>query len=138
VDTLTSLRFLLGAWHGEGLVRDARVSARVTVTERRDGALLIEHVTSTPGAVDHHERIVIRSHRGRTTAVVKPDNGGEQKFTAVPGGPGVRFVRSDAKAGAMAWEVVPETQDAFRERFLIGEGPSAEAVVQLRHTRAAS
>lgn len=132
---MTDFRFLVGEWRGDGFVRDARVTSRLTGSLRDDGAVVLVHVTSHEGAEDHRERIVLRTHRGRTTAVVRPDNGAEQKFHAAPTEEGARFARVDAEAGLMAWEIVPDGADAFTERFVMGEGAAAETVVRLRHER---
>ena len=131
-----ALRFLVGRWRGEGTVRTDRVTADVTATLEPDGSIDIVHVTHRPGAEDHRERIVLRDHRGRTSAFIRSGGGPEQRFQLVPSRSGWRFTRSDKKAGFMAWEVERQGDDALAERFSLGEGAAAETVVSLRHVRA--
>ena len=131
-----ALRFLVGRWRGEGTVRTDLVTADVTATLEPDGSIDIVHVTHRPGAEDHRERIVLRDHRGRTSAFIRSGGGPEQRFQLVPSRSGWRFTRSDKKAGFMAWEVERQGDDALAERFSLGEGAAAETVVSLRHVRA--
>jgi hypothetical protein len=133
---LEALRFLVGTWRGAGRVRDDAVTADVACTEEPDGSLAIVHVTHREGAVDHKEKIVLREHRGRTSAFVRSASGPEQRFQLVSAGAAFRFTRADPKLGFLAWEVVPEGADAFGERFVLGEGADAETVVTLSHVRA--
>jgi hypothetical protein len=130
-----ALRFLVGRWRGEGTVRTDRVTADVTASAEPDGSIAIVHVTHSPGAEDHRERIVLRDHRGRTSAFIRAGSGPEQRFQLVPSPAGWRFTRSDRKAGFMAWEIERDG-DALAERFTLGEGAAAETVVSLRHVRA--
>ncbi len=127
--------FLVGEWRGEGRVGDDRVTSTVSAAFREDGALAIDHVTAREGASDHRERIVVRDHRGRIRAFIRPEGGAEQEFQSVESVAGFRFTRADRKLGFLAWEISPEGQDAFLERFLVGEGAAAETVVSLRHER---
>ncbi len=130
-----ALRFLVGAWRGEGRVRDADVTTRVSATLRDDGAIVIEHTTMRAGAADHRERIVIREHRGRTSAFIRAGSGPEQRFQNVPADAGFRFTRADPKLGLLSWEIVPEGADAFSERFVMDEEGKPTTVVSLRHVR---
>ena len=133
---VTSLRFLVGRWRGEGTVRTDRVTADVAASLEPDGSIAIVHVTHRPGAEDHRETIALRDHRGRTSAFIRSGSGPEQRFQLVPSASGWRFTRSDPRAGFMAWEIERDGEDALRERFSLGEGAAAETVVSLRHVRA--
>ena len=108
----------------------------VRIEEEPDGSIVIAHVTHRAGAADHRERIVIREHRGRTSAFIRSGSGAEQRFQSAQAPSGWRFTRSDPRVGQAAWEIVPDGDDAFTERFLLGEGDAAETVVALRHVRA--
>jgi hypothetical protein len=130
-----ALRFLVGRWRGEGTVREDRVTADVAVTEEPDGSIAIVHLTHRAGAADHREKIVLRDHRGRTSAFIRSGSGPEQRFQLVPSKSGWRFTRADPRAGFMAWEIERDG-DALRERFSMGEGAAAETLVALRHVRA--
>jgi len=132
---MNDLTFLLGEWRGAGRVGDDRVTATVRAASRADGALVIDHVTHRDGAADHRERIVLREQRGRLRAFIHPDGGAEQEFQAAEAVAGFRFTRSDPRLGFLAWEIAPEGDDAFLERFLVGEASVAETVVSLRHER---
>ena len=128
-------RFLIGEWCGEGTVREDHVTARIVVTMDDDGSTMLVHTTHRAGAADHRERIVIREHRGRTSAFIRSGSGPEQRFQSVPAASGWRFTRADPRAGFMAWEIERDG-DALRERFILGEGEAAETVVSLHHVRA--
>jgi hypothetical protein len=133
---VAALRFLVGRWRGEGTVRTDRVTADVVGTAEPDGSIAIVHVTHREGAADHRESIVLRDHRGRTSAFIRAGSGPEQRFQLVPSPSGWRFTRSDPRAGFMAWEIERQGDDALAERFSLGEGAAAETVVSLRHVRA--
>jgi hypothetical protein len=126
---------MVGTWRGEGRVRDAGVTSTVSASLRDDGAIVIEHVTRHPGAADHRERIVLREHRGRTSAFIRAGSGPEQRFQNVPADAGFRFTRADPKLGLLSWEIVPEGADAFAERFVMDEEGAPTTVVSLRHVR---
>jgi hypothetical protein len=134
-DRMNDLSFLLGEWRGEGRVGDDRVTATVKAASRADGALVVDHVTRREGAADHKERIVLREQRGRLRAFIRPEGGAEQEFQAAEAVAGFRFTRADPRLGFLSWEISPAGDDAFLERFLVGEGPAAETVVTLRHER---
>jgi len=136
VDHVNGLKLLVGNWRGSGHVREDEVTADVTCTAEPDGSIVLVHVTHREGAEDHRERIVIREHRGRTSAFIRSGSGPEQRFQLVPAEGVFRFTRADPKLGFLAWEVVPEGADAFVETFVLGEGAAAETVVRLRHVRA--
>jgi hypothetical protein len=131
-----ALRFLVGRWRGEGTVRADRVTADVAASAEPDGSIAIDHVTHRPGAEDHRERIVLRDHRGRTSAFIRSGSGPEQRFQLVPSPAGWRFTRADPRAGFMTWEIERQGDGAIAERFSLGEGAAAETVVSLRHVRA--
>lgn len=136
-----ALGFLVGRWRGEGTVRADRVTADVAVSAQPDGSIAIDHVTHRAGAEDHRERIVLRDHRGRTSAFIRAGSGPEQRFQLAPSAPAPsrgawRFTRSDPHAGFMAWEIERDGEDGLAERFSMGEGAAAETVVSLRHRRA--
>ena len=133
---VNDLRFLVGAWQGSGRVREDDVTADVTCSEEPDGSIVLVHVTHRAGAQDHRERIVIREHRGRTSAFIRSGSGPEQRFQLVPAEGVFRFTRADPKLGLLAWEIVPGGADSLDERFILGEGEAAETVVRLRHVRA--
>jgi len=132
---VNELRFLVGAWRGEGRVGDDLVTASVTGELRDDGTIVLDHVTRREGAKDHRERIVLRERRGRTRALIRPEGGAEQEFQTATAVAGFRFTRADPKLGFLAWEIAPDGDDAFLERFLVGEGAAAETVASLRHRR---
>lgn len=127
--------FVVGEWRGTGRVRDDDVTARVSASRRDDGAIVIEHTTLRPGAADHRERIVIREHRGRTSAFIRAGSGPEQRFQNVPAEEGFRFTRADPKLGFLSWEIVPDGPDGFAERFGMDEEGEPTTVVSLRHVR---
>lgn len=128
--------FLVGEWRGVGRVREDAVTARVTGSADPDGSIVLVHVTHREGAEDHRERIVLREHRGRTSAFIRAGGGPEQRFQRASATDGFRFTRADPKLGLLAWEIVPAGADAFDERFILGEGPALETVVALHHVRA--
>jgi hypothetical protein len=133
---VSDVRFLLGAWRGQGTVREDAVTTDVTCSEDPDGSIVVVHTTHRDGAQDHRERIVVREHRGRTSAFIRSGSGPEQRFQLVSAEGAFRFTRADPKLGFLAWEVTPAGADAFDERFVMGEGEAAETVVRLRHVRA--
>ena len=133
---VTALSFLVGQWRGEGTVREDRVTAHITGTSEPDGSIVLVHTTHREGAVDHGERIVLRDHRGRTSAFIRVGTGPDQRFQLVSDAAGWRFTRADTRLGLLTWEIVQDGPDAFSERFLLGEGDAAETVVTLRHVRA--
>ena len=83
----------------------------------------------------HRERIVLREHRGRLTARVRPDGGAEQEFRGEPAESGVRFVHESKKTGRIVWEIEPDGRDAWSERFFVTEDGAPAKVVDLRHVR---
>lgn len=133
---VSDVRFLLGAWRGEGTVREDAVTTDVTCSEDTDGSIVVVHTTHREGAQDHREKIVVREHRGRTSAFIRSGSGPEQRFQLASAGAAFRFTRADPKLGFLAWEIAPEGADGFAETFVIGEGAAAETVVRLRHVRA--
>lgn len=130
------LRFLAGIWRGAGTVRGDAVTSRVEGSLRDDGAIVLDHVTMREGAADHRERIVVLEERGRLRAYIRAASGPEQRFQGGSVDFGWRFTRADPKLGHLAWEVAPDGDDRFEERFVMGEGAAAETVVRLRHERA--
>ena len=135
-DPLSPLRFLVGRWRGAGTVSGDPVTAEIEGASGEDDCIVLVHTTHREGAADHGERIVIRVHRGRTSAFIRSGSGPEQRFQSVPALVGWRFTRADPRLGFFAWEIEPDGPDAFRERFILGEDAAAETVVALRHTRA--
>jgi hypothetical protein len=136
VGEMSDLQFFIGKWRGSGRVREDDVTADVTCNAEPDGSIVLVHVTHREGAVDHRERIVVREHRGRTSAFFRSGSGPEQRFQLASAGAAFRFTRADPKLGFLAWEIAPEGADAFTETFALGEGAAAETVVRLRHVRA--
>jgi hypothetical protein len=133
---IENLRFLVGTWRGAGSVRGDAVTARIVGTLRDDGAIVLDHTTMREGAADHRERVVILEERGRVRAYVRAADGPEQRFQGASQPFGWRFTRADPRLGFLAWEIAPDGNDRFDERFAMGEGKAAETVVSLRHERA--
>ena len=133
---LGRLRFLVGTWRGVGVVTDGNVTASVVASDGGDGTIELVHETRGEGLPVHRERIVLREHRGRTTARIRADGGAEQEFRLVESPAGVlRFVHLTGKREEIAWEVEPAGADAWTERFFVpGDGAPRKAV-ELRHVR---
>jgi hypothetical protein len=132
---ITDLHFLVGAWRGEGTTRDGAVTASVDVSARLDGALVFVHETKGEGLPVHRERIVVREHRDRLTARIRPDGGAEQEFRGEVADGVYRFVHEAKKLGRVTWEIEPQAPDAWAERFFVTVDGSPEKAVDLRHVR---
>jgi hypothetical protein len=146
---VADLAFLVGAWHGEGTLRDAAVTCRSVCAPFGalfgDGMLTLDHVTSRGGAVVHRERILFRDEPGGgATCTTSPWRGAAQVWRIETTDPGRVWTLTHP---GFLWTIRREaataagpSADAWSETFdRISADPrgelGAERIVSLRHLR---
>lgn len=152
---VADLVFLVGAWRGEGTLRDAAVTCRSTGAPFGDGMLTLDHVTSRGGAVVHKERILFRDEAdGGVLATTSPWRGEAQVWRVAAAEPGRVWTlthpgflwtirRDDADHWSETFDRVPAGAPAgLRGPAGGAQRPPApsvpERIVSLRHARDAA
>jgi hypothetical protein len=130
---VAALRFLIGEWRGDGLLRGRPVKSRVVAAEFGPDMIRLDNETSADGAPLHRERVVFRAKDGRVQASTSPWRGDAQVFEVEETAAG--FVLT---CGARyRWTIVREGDDAWAETFETADAVGRlEPVVTLRHVRA--
>lgn len=141
---VADLAFLVGAWRGEGTLRDAAVTCRSVGAAfgGGDGMLTLDHVTSQGGAVVHKERILFRDEAdGGVLCTTSPWRGEAQTWRVEAVEPGRVWTLTHP---GFLWTIRRDDADRWSETFdrtpagaARGE-LGAERIVSLRHARDAA
>lgn len=131
---IDDLRFLVGAWRGEGSVRGRPAESRAECAPFAGDLLRMDVETRSGGAVVHRERIVFRGDDaagGAVTASTSPWRGAAQVWRVTRRADGVFRLEHPG----FSWEIAPDGPDAYEERFDAVGASGREPVVALRHRR---
>lgn len=140
---VADLAFLVGAWRGEGTLRDAAVTCRSVGAPfgGGDGMLTLDHVTSQGGAIVHKERILFRDDPdGGVSCTTSPWRGAAQVWRVETTEPGRVWTLTHE---GFLWTIRRDGTDAWSETFDRVLSPDrmelgAERIVSLRHARDAA
>lgn len=138
---VADLAFLVGAWRGEGTLRDAAVTCRSRAAPFGDGMLTLDHVTSQGGAVVHKERILFRDEAdGSVLCTTSPWRGEAQVWRVAATEPGRAWTLTHP---GFLWTIRRDDDDRWSETFdrLRGDAHgelAPERIVSLRHARDAA
>lgn len=130
--TIEGLRFLLGAWRGEGTYRGVAVTTRSVAAPFAGGMIRLDVETSDASRIVHRERIVFRPEDdGRVTASTSPWRGDGQAWAVEETAPGAWSLRHPG----LSW-TMRRTGDGYEETFgVVRSSGDVTPVVVLRHRR---